>query len=231
MEVKDYERKLNDIIEKAPMECGVQALVYNFLHELTDHNKLTIICSDLRWNDSIYGGEGGVPDLLVVSDEFKYMERLKQNATEEEKKRFRDEKKKRFGCVEVKAVGQHLPQSCAQIAGHIYEFGKVLYTNGMVWIYFECPKESTFQSIKDVIPRKLYSCVKEYDLDNKAMNDLKEKAGLKWIIPLVFRNKEVLIAATTGEKVIVDSDKFDKLKSELSNICWLPQAEKENVQS
>lgn len=58
---------------------------------------------------------------------------------EQWKVEFENQKKHRKGCVEVKATNIQLPESkkINQIAGHIQTYKKVIYTNGIVWLYFD----------------------------------------------------------------------------------------------
>ncbi len=43
MDIQTYERKINDIIMKCPIEAGVEILVYNLLDEFIDSGELSLV--------------------------------------------------------------------------------------------------------------------------------------------------------------------------------------------
>lgn len=272
MNKERYEDIVNSIIKQAPMECGVQSLVYMMLYDIIREkykdNEVGIIVADLRNKLSIFGGAGGVVDLCVVSKEFKYKPiplensddiekfgnekvvrmlkkydywekelneesnlsmdaRIKQRKenlkkwNDELKKEFDTNKTRRLGCVEVKSVNIELPENIWQLAGHIIEYKRVLYTNGLKWQFFD------FASLEEGVKNEFESLFKKYDmmLDKKikctnqdiikVSEQLKEKIyteyGLKkWEIELVKNNQFVKNF----------NDLFIELRNNISGIKW-----------
>ena len=97
-------------------------------------------------------------------------------------------------CIEIKATSEKLPTKITQIAAHIQEYKKVLYTNGLVWIYFDNSIKLTHETIEKVLPWKLLKAIKSSNCSEveftQMWNRLKEEAGLQWIIPLVFSEQD-----------------------------------------
>ncbi len=77
-------------------------------------------------------GEAGFPDFVVL-----------------ERKKSRDAAK--FGCIEAKRPYDNM-EITEQIEGHLSSYGKVIYTNGLVWKFYKEKKENekvyTLGSIK-----------------------------------------------------------------------------------
>lgn len=227
MDKADYQRILNNIITQAPLECGVQTLVYMLLDEIINQkygNQVRVLVADLRDKNCVFGGSGGNVDLCIVNDKFKFISNAKRE----------DQRVNQLGCVEVKVAGKYLPDNIGQIAGHIQDYKKVLYTNGIVWVYFECPNKATIESIQRGMRYKLCKYINSYPCDNEVISnrktELEKSTGLKWFIPLSFTdedNKEVLISATTGVDVKINKDQFKALKKELIKIEWVSQIKEE----
>ncbi len=77
-------------------------------------------------------GEAGFPDFVVL-----------------ERKKSRDAAK--YGCIEAKRPYDNM-EITEQIEGHLSSYGKVIYTNGLVWKFYKEKKENekvyTLGSIK-----------------------------------------------------------------------------------
>ena len=77
-------------------------------------------------------GEAGFPDFVVL-----------------ERKKSRDAAK--YGCIEAKRPYDNM-EITEQIEGHLNSYGKVIYTNGLVWKFYKEKKENekvyTLGSIK-----------------------------------------------------------------------------------
>ena len=77
-------------------------------------------------------GEAGFPDFVVL-----------------ERKKSRDAAK--YGCIEAKRPYDYM-EITEQIEGHLSSYGKVIYTNGLVWKFYKEKKENekvyTLGSIK-----------------------------------------------------------------------------------
>lgn len=67
-------------------------------------------------------GEAGFPDFVVL-----------------ERKKSRDAAK--YGCIEAKRPYDNM-EITEQIEGHISSYGKVIYTNGLVWKFYKEKKEN-----------------------------------------------------------------------------------------
>lgn len=51
MDYKYYERKINDVILKCPIEAGVEILVYNVLDSILDSEKFLLVDINRLWKD------------------------------------------------------------------------------------------------------------------------------------------------------------------------------------
>lgn len=51
MDKKTYERKINGIIMKCPIEAGVEILVYSLLDEFIDSKKLSLVDINRIWKN------------------------------------------------------------------------------------------------------------------------------------------------------------------------------------
>ena len=225
MNVLEYENKLNAVISMAPLECGVQSLIYKLLDETIHSEDVKLLDVSNFGIKSIFGSlERGTPDLCVVQSDFKYVEA-------EDDENWNKEKGKRLCCIEIKATSEKLPTKITQIAAHIQEYKKVLYTNGLVWIYFDNSIELTHETIEKVLPWKLLKAIKSSNCSEveftQTWNRLKEEAGLQWIIPLVFSTQdgmEVMLSTVniddtiSREPVKINKEKYDELIIKLKNI-------------
>lgn len=213
MDYKKYERILNNIVHQAPLECGVQALVYMLLDEVISQQytdgEIRVIVADLRNNASVFGGKGGVPDLCIVDKEFIFVDK-KVNAEE-----MVVQKKHRRGCVEVKAVKNVLRKRVKQLAGHIIEYGNVLYTNGLIWEYY-CPTDLQIQDIQTVLDGE----------KEKKIIDSKIVERLQVILQNILENEKKDWPIHIGKKGAKESDvfiiksEFEKLEIKLAEINW-----------
>ena len=129
MDYRYYEEKLNDIITKSPIEIGVEILVYNLLEECIDKEKYSIIdiSTIIKSSDKRLVTDGGVPDIAVVSKDFKFKETDSGIV---------------YGFVEVKAPGISLRET-DQISGHLAKARILIYTNGIEWKIYDTAKTDT----------------------------------------------------------------------------------------
>ena len=72
MEYWLYQRKINDVITKCPIETGIEILVYNLIDEYIDINDYALVDINRIWKnqDSRLSTEGGIPDIAVLSPNF-----------------------------------------------------------------------------------------------------------------------------------------------------------------
>ena len=174
---------------------------------------------------SIFGSlRRGTPDLCIVQNDFKFVETG-------DDKNWNREKMKRLCCVEIKATSERLPTKIPQIAAHIQEYKKVLYTNGLVWIYFDNSINLTHETIEKALPWKLLNAIKSSNCSEveftQTRNRLKEEAGLQWINPLVFNEQDgmnVMLSTVNIDDTIsrdpvkINKEKYDELIIKLKNI-------------
>ena len=74
MDYKYYERKINDVIMKCPIEAGVEILVYNVLDSILDAEKVSLVDINRLWKnrDDRLTTKGGVSDIAVLPNDFVY---------------------------------------------------------------------------------------------------------------------------------------------------------------
>ena len=67
-----YQRKINDVIIKCPIEAGLEILVYNLLDECIgmDEHALVDINRVRKDQDSRLSTEAGISDIAVLSNDF-----------------------------------------------------------------------------------------------------------------------------------------------------------------
>lgn len=122
MDYKYYERKINDVIIKCPIEVGVEILVYNVIDETIDFNKMSLVDINSLWKDKDerLTTEGGISDIAVLPIGFEYQNKSTGEA---------------YGFIEVKAVNKELCET-EQISGQKAKCPHFIYTNGLVWKYY-----------------------------------------------------------------------------------------------
>lgn len=122
MDYKYYERKINDVILKCPIEAGVEILVYNVIDSTIKSDKLSLVdINRLRKDrDERLTTNAGIPDMAVLSEDFKY----------------RMDIGKVYGFIEVKATNKSLSETI-QVEEQKKGISHYLYTNGLVWKYFK----------------------------------------------------------------------------------------------
>lgn len=123
MHPKYYERKINDVIIKCPIESGIEIVVYNVLDSIIESKNLSLVVID-----SIKKGinekletDGGISDMAILSNDSIFKE--KTGTT--------------YGFVEVKATNVHLNDDTNQIIGQRESTNHLIYTNGLTWVYYK----------------------------------------------------------------------------------------------
>ncbi|MGO5064098.1 MULTISPECIES: hypothetical protein [unclassified Clostridium] len=116
-----YEKKINDVIIKCPIEAGVEILVYNFLDEIIN-STLTLVDINRLWKnrDDRLTTEAGISDIAVLSEDFEY----------------RTDIGKVYGFIEVKATNRPLSVT-EQVEGQKKAVTHYIYTNGLTWKYYK----------------------------------------------------------------------------------------------
>ena len=135
MDAKDYQKIYQNINEKAPIESGVQTLVYMFLYEIMKHTYFQLIVIDRLNKKTQFVTPVGISDGAVVSDDFKFSENSKDGI---------------LSYVEVKGIGINLLNFEDQIKGQLLSCGKILCTNGNEWKYYDIEKYIEKYSENDI---------------------------------------------------------------------------------
>lgn len=123
MKKEFYQRKINDIITKCPIEAGVEILVYRLLDECIDDTQLSLVDINRIQTDmdERFVTDGGIPDIAVLSNDFVYKDTDKGIC---------------YGFVEVKSTGISIRET-GQFIGESREVNHFIYTNGLVWKYYQ----------------------------------------------------------------------------------------------
>ena len=158
-----YSQKVNDVIIKCPIEFGVEIIVYNLLDVIIKSKDLSIVDINRIWKarDKRLTTNGGIPDIAILSKNFKY----------------RSDIGTVYGFVEIKAPTVKLKET-NQINAQIKSTNHYLYTNGIVWRYYKngmCSWEKNLTSgnLKyvskqaiNIDENKFYDLIKQlYDID------------------------------------------------------------------
>ena len=122
MTKEHYEKKINDCITKAPFESGIEFLVFSLLDEISCNKNISVIDINKcpKDADSRLCTEGGVPDIAVVSDDFRFKMQSKGVV---------------YGLIETKAAGVSI-RDTSQITGQCSKTTHYIATNGIVWHYY-----------------------------------------------------------------------------------------------
>lgn len=115
MNSNQYEKMMNSIIKYAPIESGIQTLIYMFLYEIFENVDFDILIIDRMQKKSQYNTYSGIPDIAIInnnSDEIVF-------------------------CVETKAISEKLYYHEEQFLGHLLTYGKTIATNGKQWICYD----------------------------------------------------------------------------------------------
>ena len=125
-----YENEINNIIDQNPSEYDLYPLIKNVLNfvinkelsiRLTGPNRLTT-------TEQRFCSISAVPDLSILSDDFKYGK----------------EQGHILGVVEVKCYKENLDKKefLSEVLGELLSYSKVIYTNGLEWRYYEYKAKS-----------------------------------------------------------------------------------------
>lgn len=125
MDAKEYQKIYQNIKEKAPIESGVQTLVYMFLYEIIKNIDYQLIVIDRMGKKTPFVTTVGISDLAIVSDSFSFSEENKDCI---------------LSYVEVKGINVNLFDFEDQIKGQLLSRGKIICTNGNVWKYYDIEK-------------------------------------------------------------------------------------------
>ena len=109
------------LIQNACVEIELYSIVASIIRESNNPRKLSVRDVSNRRKSNLsrkFYGAGGFPDFVVVE-------------------RNRTPNPVQYGCIEVKMPTVPLEKFLDQVLEHLQSFRKVLYTNGIRWIYYE----------------------------------------------------------------------------------------------
>ena len=162
-----YQRKINDIITKCPIEAGTEILVYNFLDELIDEKQYSLVDINRIWKnqDSRLITDAGIPDIAILSNDFLYKD---------------EERGSVYGFVEVKAPGVSLRET-DQFIGESKSISNYIYTNGLIWKYYKDGSLDTEINLID--GRQIPHSISSVNIDDKKFMLLKNTiSNIQWIV-------------------------------------------------
>lgn len=166
MDYKYYERKINDIIMKCPIEAGVEILVYNVLDNIVESKGLSLVDINRlhKKQDPRLTTDAGVADIAILSSNFHYKTDIGHV----------------LGFIEVKATSESLSET-EQIEGQKSATNHYIYTNGLVWKYYENHKPE-WEIFLDELKRKSILNAKTVSIsENEFINLLDELNNIIWI--------------------------------------------------
>ncbi|EHI96903.1 hypothetical protein CDLVIII_0165 [Clostridium sp. DL-VIII] len=161
MNFKDYGREI-ELIEKQnySFEQDLYSVIANVMRERKSIKKLSLRDVDNKTkkeNMKVFYGTCSFPDFVILSEDFVVNKPCKEKV---------------LGAIEVKYVGKNLKnkEDIMQLKGHLFWFEKVLYTNGLVWKYYEYfPNREHLDEIKR-LRNKSYNGI-EYSKEEQKLFD------------------------------------------------------------
>lgn len=159
MDYSYYERKINNVIMKCPIETGVEILVFNVLDNIIESKGLTLVDINRLWKnrDKRLTTSAGVSDIAVVSNDFEFDTDIGQV----------------FGFIEVKAINIQ-PFETEQVEGQKASVSHYIYTNGLVWKYY-MKQKLIWEVVLDVSEQKSIVNAKEISIDEKIFRKLLDR--------------------------------------------------------
>ncbi len=185
MNYRKYEELLRRTYRTAPapLESGVQALVFMYLDELFENCiRYEPVIIDRMTKASVYGTCGGVSDIAIVRNDLDYDNSKKDKDTEKSKIRF---------CVEVKEVTESIDNYRIQFLGHLLTFGEGIITNGKKWEHYRFePSENDKNILKPMIEKyiTLNEKKKKTKEEKEQLNSLIEKITNHHSVKELFKN-------------------------------------------
>lgn len=158
MDYLQYQKKINDVIIKCPIEAGIEILVYNLLDENIDMEIYSLVDINQIWKkmDGRLSTVSGVSDIAILSPDFVFK---KENVG------------KVYGFVEVKAAGVSL-RDTDQVIGQMEKASHFIYTNGIIWKYY-CGQKLKWE--KNLCVDKVPYSISEIKIDKDEFEQLKKE--------------------------------------------------------
>lgn len=210
MDVKDYQKIYQNIFEKSPIESGVQTLVYMFLYNILKNTDYQLIVIDQMRKKTQFVTPVGIPDLAIVSDDFRFSEKSKNGI---------------LSYVEVKDMEINLSNYGEQIEGQLLSCGKVLCTNGNEWKYYDIEKyiEQNIENDADNIRAK-----NDYDNVKKLCGEI-EQAEMEVATQKASYTRDINDENKIQELNQKINEDGEKLKNSLRDIQWLQDVMKKPI--
>lgn len=119
----DYQEELELAwIQNSAVECELYSIVASVIRESESGKGISLRDVSTRRtteNSKYLKGDSGFPDFVVLE-------------------RSKSKNAKKYGCIEIKRPEISIDEtSDLQLRGHIKSFGKVIYTNGLLWIFYD----------------------------------------------------------------------------------------------
>lgn len=162
MNFEYYCKKIDDIKLKAPIESGVEILVYMLLDEIIENHDLSLVAIDSMQRKKRFWSEGGYSDLAVVTPDF----RFENNAGECK------------GVIETKYISENLSNHMPQIIGQLLTFKNVLVTNGIDWRFYSIERRPGDQDENEINVEGMREKRKEYNQKITEREAIKEKKDI-----------------------------------------------------
>ena len=159
-----YQKKINDVIVKCPIEAGVEILVYNLLDECICMDDYALVDINRIWKnqDSRLLTGAGISDIAILSNDFVF----KQEDVGEV-----------YGFIEVKAAGVSLADT-VQVMEQMKKVSHFIYTNGVVWRYY-CNQSLKWE--KNLGVSKTKYTISKIAIDENEFEKLKKEIkSIKW---------------------------------------------------
>lgn len=166
MDYKYYERKLNDIIMKCPIEAGVEILIYNVLDNIVESKGLSLVDINRlhKKQDPRLTTDAGVADIAILSSDFQYKTDIGHV----------------LGFIEVKATSKSLSET-EQIEGQKSATKHYIYTNGLVWKYYKNHKFEWEVFLDESKRTLIYNAIKISVSENEFTDLLTKLNNIIWI--------------------------------------------------
>lgn len=159
-----YQKKINDVVVKCPIEAGVEILVYNLLDECICMDDYALVDINRIWKnqDGRLLTGAGISDIAILSNDFVF----KQEDVGEV-----------YGFIEVKAAGVSLADT-VQVMEQMKKVSHFIYTNGVVWRYY-CNQSLKWE--KNLGVSKTKYTISEIAIDENEFEKLKKEIkSIKW---------------------------------------------------
>ena len=121
MDYTIYARIIDSVKSRAPIESGIQALIYMLVLEKLKDKKHDVVIIDKMQNHSIFMSYGGISDLAIVDNEFDY------NTSDRTKIKM---------CIEVK-LDKIKHKDLLQMKKQLLTYKKAVITNGKEWFFYD----------------------------------------------------------------------------------------------